>query len=183
MFLLGFPSYLGRTNEGKRVLARQIFGRCICWGKGGCGRRFGLGRRFLRFLGGGGQNQRSRSRIRPVRKNGGQGSGLLRSFDRIRSAMRLGRFIGPVVRGGACRSPGPTRNSHVERGRPGRGGKAKTQKTRWTARKLGEAKSRREGRTETRIEAMVEVKEQAPEDKVGHREGVGSRRFNADEWK
>ena len=90
--------------------------------------------------------------------------------------MRLGRLSRPVVRGGACRSPGPTRNIHVERGRPGRGVKAKTQETRWAARKEVKAESRKEGR----VEAMVEVKEQAPEGKVGHRERMESGRCNAD---
>ena len=93
--------------------------------------------------------------------------------------MRLGRLIRPVVRGRACRSPGPTRNSHVERGRPGRGVKAKTQETRWAARKLGDAESRMEDRMNER----AEVKEQAPEGKVGHRERVESGRCNADGWK
>ena len=93
--------------------------------------------------------------------------------------MRLGRFIGPVVGGGACRSPGPTRNCHVEGGTPGRGGKAETQETRWAARKLVDTESKREDR----INARAEVKEQAPEGKVGHREGVESGRFNAVEWK
>ena len=68
--------------------------------------------------------------------------------------MRLGRFIGPVVGGGACRSPSPTRNSHVERGRPGIGDKAETQQTRWATRKMIRTKARKGGR----IEAMVEVK-------------------------
>ena len=99
--------------------------------------------------------------------------------------MRLVRFIGPVVGGGACRSPSPTRNGHVERGgpgiggRPGIGGKAKTQETRWATRKMVRTKARKGGR----IEAMVEVKEQAPEGKVGHREGLRSGRCNADGWK
>ena len=89
--------------------------------------------------------------------------------------MRLGRFIGPVIRG-ACRSPGPTRNSHVERGRPGREGKAEMQETRWAARKKGKAGTRKKGR----VEAMIEVKEQAPEGKEGHRGRIGSGRCNAD---
>ena len=88
--------------------------------------------------------------------------------------MRLGRFIRPVV-GGACRSSSPTRNSHVERGKPGRGGKAKAQESRWAARKV-EAEARSEGR----MNARVEVKEQAPEGKVGHRERVESGRCSAD---
>ena len=92
--------------------------------------------------------------------------------------MRLGRFIRPVVRG-ACRSPSPTRNSHVERGKPGRGGKAKAQGTRWAARKVVETEARKGGR----MNARVEVKEQAPEGKVGHRERVESGRCNADGWK
>ena len=79
--------------------------------------------------------------------------------------MRLGRFIRPVIRRGACRSPSPTRNGHVERGR--RGVQAKAQEARWAARKV-ETGSRKE----SRINARVEMKEQAPESKVGHRERV-----------
>ena len=88
--------------------------------------------------------------------------------------MRLGRFIGPVVRG-ACRSPGPTRYCHVEGKTPGKG-KAETQETRWATREMGDAESGIEGR----IKERAEVKEQAPEGKVGHRERVESRRCNAD---
>ena len=88
--------------------------------------------------------------------------------------MRLGRFTGPVV-GRACRSPGPTRYCHVEGETPG-GGKAKTQETRWAARELVDTESRREDRMNER----AEVKEQAPEGKVGHRERVESGRCNAD---
>ena len=82
--------------------------------------------------------------------------------------MRLGRFAGPMV-GRACRSPGPTRYCHVEGETPG-GCKAKAQETRWAARKLGDAEGRREGRMDER----AEMKEQAPEGKVGHRERVES---------
>ena len=86
--------------------------------------------------------------------------------------MRLGRFAGPMV-GRAYRSPGPTRYCHVEGETPG-GGKAKAQetrwKTRWAARKLGDAEARREGRMDER----AEMKEQAPEGKVSHRERVES---------
>ena len=91
--------------------------------------------------------------------------------------MGLWRFAGPVV-GRACRSPGPTRYCHVEGEAPGKG-KAKAQETRWATREGGDAESRMEGR----INERAEVKEQAPEGKVGHRGRVESGRFNAVEWK
>ena len=92
--------------------------------------------------------------------------------------MRLGRFTGPVV-GRACRSPGPTSYCHVEGEIPGETpekGKAETQETRWATREVGDAESR----MEDRITERAEVKEQAPEGKVGHRERVESGRCNAD---
>ena len=88
--------------------------------------------------------------------------------------MRLGRFAGPMV-GRACRSPGPTSYCHIEGETPEKG-KAETQETRWATREVGDAESRMEARRNER----AEVKEQAPEGKVGHRERVESGQCNAD---
>ena len=110
---------------------------------------------------------------------------FLGGLDRFRSTMRLVRLGRPIVRRGACRSPCPTRDGHVERGRgkkgPGKRGEAeKPQRTRWATRKLVKAKTGGVGRAEARIEARTEEKGQAPGEGAGHKRVVTSGRSKAE---